>query len=77
MPRLMSEDLDRLVLMNDYSKLPFYEVDFGGGTPFWYDMAMGPIPWQVIVAPTPERDGGRDLHLCLPRDKFNPDLLRS
>lgn len=76
MPWLMRECFDRSILLNDYSKLPFYEVDFGAGTPFWYDIAMGPVPFQVIVAPTPERDGGRDLHLCLPRNlpPFRPRL---
>lgn len=76
MPRLMRECFESSILLNDYSKLPFYEVDFGSGTPFWYDMAMGPVPFQVIVAPTPERDGGRDLHLCLPRN-LPPFLLPS
>lgn len=66
LPRLMLEIFQRSILINNYSKLPFYEVDFGGGTPFWYDMAMGPVPWQVIVASTPSQDGGKDLHICAP-----------
>jgi shikimate O-hydroxycinnamoyltransferase len=70
LPTLMLQIFEHSILFNNCSKLPFYEVDFGFGPPFWYDMAMGPVPWQVIVAPTPASDGAKDVHLCAPKNKL-------
>jgi shikimate O-hydroxycinnamoyltransferase len=66
LPRMMLDVFDASVTFNNWSKLPFYALDFGRGTPFWYDVPAFPIPWLTLVAPTPAGDGGRDVHLALP-----------
>ncbi|MEE4593244.1 acyltransferase [Streptomyces sp. DSM 41524] len=61
---------DNTIAINNWSKLPFYRIDFGQGAPFWYDFSPIPIPWTVHIAPTPaDQDGGRDVHIALPRDQ--------
>jgi shikimate O-hydroxycinnamoyltransferase len=70
LPRMMLDVFDGCVTFNNWSKLPFYALDFGGGAPFWYDFPAVPIPWLTLVAPTPAGDGGRDVHVALPADKL-------
>ncbi|CAM5710704.1 Transferase OS=Streptomyces antimycoticus OX=68175 GN=SANT12839_056120 PE=4 SV=1 [Streptomyces antimycoticus] len=58
---------DSTIAIDNWSKLPFYRIDFGQGTPFWYDFTSIPIPWTVHIAPTPaNRSGPRDVHMALP-----------
>ncbi|MGP3940258.1 acyltransferase [Streptomyces sp. 6N106] len=58
---------DSTIAINNWSKLPFYRIDFGQGTPFWYDFTSIPIPWTVHIAPTPaDQNGARDVHMALP-----------
>ncbi|MFE5125677.1 acyltransferase [Streptomyces sp. NPDC056669] len=59
---------DSTIAINNWSKLPFYRIDFGQGAPFWYDFTSIPIPWTVHIAPTPaDQNGARDVHMALPR----------
>jgi shikimate O-hydroxycinnamoyltransferase len=69
-PRMMLDVFDGCVVFNNWSKLPFYAIDFGGGAPFWYEFPEVPIPWLTLIAPTPAGDGGRDVRLSLPVDKI-------
>ncbi|MCQ6251928.1 acyltransferase [Streptomyces malaysiensis] len=69
-PTMALGAFDSTIALNNWSKLPFYEIDFGQGAPFWYDFSPIPIPWTVHIAPTPATDGqkgGRDVHIALPR----------
>lgn len=69
-PTMALGAFDDTIAINNWSKLPFYDVDFGQGTPFWYDFPPVPIPWTVHIAPTPGtagQEGGRDVHIALPR----------
>jgi shikimate O-hydroxycinnamoyltransferase len=66
LPRMMLDVFGPSVTFNNWSKLPFYALDFGVGAPFWYDVPAMPIPWLICVTPTPAQDGGRDVHLTLP-----------
>jgi shikimate O-hydroxycinnamoyltransferase len=77
LPRMMLDVFDAGVTFNNWSKLPFYALDFGVGAPFWYDFPAVPIPWLTLVAPTPAEDGGRDVHLALPVDKLSAYHSRS
>jgi shikimate O-hydroxycinnamoyltransferase len=77
LPRMMLDVFDASVTFNNWSKLPFYALDFGGGAPFWYDVPAFPIPWLTLVAPTPAEDGGRDVHVALPVEKLAPYHSRS
>jgi shikimate O-hydroxycinnamoyltransferase len=70
LPRMMLEVFGSSVTFNNWSKLPFYALDFGAGRPFWYDVPAIPIPWLLCVAPTPADDGGRDVHLTLPEHRL-------
>ena len=44
----------------------FRSIDFGTGTPSWYDITPMTIR-MVMVTPTPEQDGGVDLYLTAKR----------
>ncbi|MFF5668531.1 acyltransferase [Streptomyces hygroscopicus] len=68
MTTMALDSFDSTIALNNWSKLPFYDIDFGTGAPFWYDFPSNPIPWTVHIAPTPpDQDGGRDVYLALPR----------
>jgi shikimate O-hydroxycinnamoyltransferase len=54
--------------INNWSRFPVYDLDFGGGRPFWFDLPPVPLPWFVVVAPAgPGAAAGVDLHVSLPR----------
>ncbi|MFD9077164.1 acyltransferase, partial [Streptomyces lasiicapitis] len=68
MTTMALDSFDSTVAINNWSKLPFYSIDFGQGTPFWYDFTSMVVPWTVHIAPTPaDQDGARDVHMALPR----------
>ncbi|GAA2319689.1 acyltransferase [Streptomyces violaceusniger] len=68
MTTMALDSFDTTIAINNWSKLPFYRIDFGQGAPFWYDFSPTPIPWTVHIAPTPaDQNGGRDVHIALPR----------
>ncbi|MEU3960882.1 acyltransferase [Streptomyces buecherae] len=70
MTTMALDSFDSTIAINNWSKLPFYGIDFGQGTPFWYDFTSMAVPWTVHIAPTPAgQDGARDVHMALPRDQ--------
>ncbi len=77
LPRMVLDAEGATVTFNNWSKLPFYALDFGGGAPFWYDVPTFPIPWLTLVAPTPSEDGGRDVHVAVPVEKLAAYRSRS
>lgn len=66
MPRMLYRAYTDMLQVNDRAKLPFYALDFGGGTPYRCELPHVPIPWAAQIMPTPERDGSREVHLSLP-----------
>ncbi|WP_162824382.1 acyltransferase [Peterkaempfera bronchialis] len=67
--RMSLEAFDSAVALNNVGKLPVYGVEFGGGRPFWYEFPASPVPWTVLITPTPAEDDSRDVRLSLPRDQ--------
>ncbi|MES2091060.1 MAG: acyltransferase [Pseudomonadota bacterium] len=49
------------LVLNNCIHLPVYEVDFGSGPPSWHDIC-GVAFRMLMMFPTPEVDGGVDLH---------------
>ncbi|MEU6736920.1 acyltransferase [Streptomyces physcomitrii] len=64
--RMSLDSFEDTVGMNNVSRLPVYQVEFGSGRPFWFEYPSIPIPWNVLVTPTPRDDYSRDVHLSLP-----------
>jgi shikimate O-hydroxycinnamoyltransferase len=56
------ETLNAGLILNNCVQFPMYEVDFGSGTPSWYDITPMTIR-MVMVTPTPAKDGGLTLYL--------------
>ncbi|MBP8535313.1 acyltransferase [Streptomyces sp. MK37H] len=68
LPTMTLDKFENTIVINNWSKLPFYSLDYGAGTPFWYDVPALPTPWTVLIAPTPaDAAGGRDVHMAVPR----------
>ncbi|MFI9257475.1 acyltransferase [Streptomyces sioyaensis] len=67
MPRMLYRAYTNMLQVNDRAKLPFYDLDFGSGTPFRCELPRVPIPWAAQIMPTPEKDGSREVHLSLPK----------
>ncbi|GAA0951096.1 hypothetical protein GCM10009575_074910 [Streptomyces rhizosphaericus] len=62
--------VERLGLIADFRSFVGAAVpdDYWGNAP--NDFSPIPIPWTVHIAPTPaDQDGGRDVHIALPRDQ--------
>jgi shikimate O-hydroxycinnamoyltransferase len=55
--------------INNWSGFPVYELDFGAGRPFWFDLPRVPLPFFALVAPAAPggASAGVDVHLSLPR----------
>ncbi|MGY1549314.1 acyltransferase [Streptomyces sp. MN6] len=56
------------VSLNNVSRLPVYAIEFGAGRPFWFEYPATPVPWTVLITPTPDDDHSRDVHLSVPRE---------
>ena len=56
------ETLQGGLILNNLVQLPIYEIDFGRGTPDWYDIFPMTIRMLMVVQ-TPTQDGGLDLHV--------------
>ncbi|AXK33724.1 hypothetical protein DVA86_14735 [Streptomyces armeniacus] len=67
MPRMPFGAFNDTVELNNLSKLPFYEIDLGAGTPFWCEPARLPVPWMVHFLPTPDEEGSMNVHISMPR----------
>ena len=53
--------LDGGLILNNCARFPMYDINFGQGGPAWYDIC-GVAFRMLMVVPTPEQDGGVDLH---------------
>ncbi len=58
--------LDADTRINNHSDFPMYEIDFGGGTPVWSELAGSFLPRHAVISPDPERLGVI-IHLTLPK----------
>jgi shikimate O-hydroxycinnamoyltransferase len=60
------ETLSGGMILNNCTPFPMYDIDLGKGTPDWYDIC--PVMFRMLmVVPTPEKDGGMDLHITAPK----------
>lgn len=62
MMRSVGRTLDGGLVLNNCSHYPMYEIDFGTGRPSWHD-ATRVVFRMLMIIPTPEMDGGVDIHL--------------
>lgn len=58
--------LDGGLILNNCARFPMYDINFGLGGPAWYDIC-GVAFRMLMVVPTPEQDGGVDLHFTATR----------
>ncbi|MEU3985441.1 acyltransferase [Streptomyces sp. NPDC026672] len=68
MSRMARDSFEGTVALNNVSRLPVYELDFGSGTPFWFESPSNPVPWTLLVNPTSAGDDSRDIHFSVPRE---------
>ncbi|GGX37455.1 hypothetical protein GCM10010297_68380 [Streptomyces malachitofuscus] len=73
--RMSLDAFEGTVALNNSSRIPVYAVEFGAGRPFWFEFPANPIPWTVLITPTPDDDHSRDVRLSIPRDAA--DALRT
>lgn len=59
--RSAGETLRAGLVLNNCIHFPIYDIDFGTGTPAWYDICAVTFRMLMVVQ-TPEKDGGVDLH---------------
>jgi shikimate O-hydroxycinnamoyltransferase len=74
MSRTAFDTFDNTVGINNRSRFPYYRIDLGEGAPFRADFPAIPVPWMLDIMPTPTEDGGRLVHMRLPRAQA--DALR-
>lgn len=60
--------MQRHLAVNNHSKLPYFDADFGSGPPVFYALPLVPIPYFAVLFPTSEADGSIDLRIVLPRE---------
>jgi shikimate O-hydroxycinnamoyltransferase len=58
--------LDTGIIFNNCAHFGMYKMDFGSGTPTWFDFDRAPYRMLVLM-PTPERNGAFDLQLTARR----------
>ncbi|KAG6421470.1 hypothetical protein SASPL_118023 [Salvia splendens] len=56
--------------ITSWARLPFYEVDFGWGRPFYVGLGALPAEGHLIVMPTPVNDGSLALAIVLPEEQM-------
>ncbi len=66
--RMALDSFADTVSLNNVSRLPVYAIEFGAGRPFWFEHPATPVPWTVLITPTPDDDHSRDVHLSVPRE---------
>ncbi len=59
--RSAGETLRAGLILNNCIHFPMYDIDFGTGTPAWYDVCAVAFRMLMVVQ-TPAKDGGVDLH---------------
>lgn len=70
MMRSVARTLDGGLVLNNCSHYPMYDIDLGTGRPSWHD-ATRVVFRMLMIIPTPEQDGGMDLHLTATRRELD------
>lgn len=55
------------MLLNNWSRFPIFELDFGAGKPRWFDVPRVPLRRMAIVTAHPDDPAGRLIYLSLSR----------
>jgi shikimate O-hydroxycinnamoyltransferase len=77
-PEFMARQFTNGVLLNNYTRFPMYQVDFGGGTAIWADYPDMTLNRCIALLPDPKGDGVA-AHVTLPRkelEKFHAIISR-
>ena len=72
----ITQQFDDGVILNNYTKFPMYQVDFGHGTAIWADYPEVTLNRSITLLPDPQGDGVA-AHITLPRNEmksFNTHL---
>lgn len=70
-PRTVVNAPDGGFVQNNYNHLPIYGLDLGTGRPSWFNPMTVPFRMCKIV-PTPQGDGGVDIHLTVSKAEQRP-----
>jgi shikimate O-hydroxycinnamoyltransferase len=68
MMKTAGDTLEAGLVLNNCAHFSTYEIDFGTGTPCWHDNAKV-VYRMLMLCPTPERDGGMDIHLTARKEE--------
>lgn len=66
LPGFIGDQFSNGLLLNNYSRFPMYQADFGSGPPIWGDYPHVPMNRVITLCPDPNGDGVA-VHLTLPR----------
>ncbi|MGW7349858.1 acyltransferase [Streptomyces sp. NPDC054784] len=66
MPHMPFGAFSDVVQLNNLSRLPTYDIDFGDGGPIWCELPDMVIPWMVHIMGTPEAEESLDVHVSMP-----------
>lgn len=70
-PRAIVHSPDSGFVQNNYNHLPVYGLDLGTGSPSWFNPK--PVPFRMLkIVPTPQGDGGVDIHLTVSKAEQAP-----
>ena len=69
MMKTAADTLEAGLVLNNCAHFSTYEIDFGTGTPCWHDNAQV-VYRMLMLCPTPERDGGMDIHLTARKEEI-------
>ena len=69
LPMVVIEQFDDGLLLNNYSRFPMYDVDFGNGHAIWADYPRSLLGRTVTFCPDPNNDGVC-AHVCLPKKEM-------
>jgi len=70
-PRSVVEAPDGGFVQNNYNHLPIYGLDVGTGRPTWFNPMT--VPFRMLkIVPTPQGDGGVDIHLTVSKAEQRP-----
>lgn len=70
-PKAIVHSPDSGFVQNNYNHLPVYGLDVGTGNPTWFNPK--PVPFRMLkIVPTPQGDGGVDIHLTVSQAEQRP-----
>lgn len=70
-PRAVVNAPDGGFVQNNYNHLPIYGLDVGSGRPTWFNPMA--VPFRMLkIVPTPQGDGGVDIHLTVSKAEQRP-----